>query len=57
MGIKPILELMKAVDDTIPQPARPIEKPFLMPIEDVFSISGRGTVVTGRSRDRCCKNW
>ena len=48
MGIKPILELMKAVDDTIPQPARPVEKPFLMPIEDVFSISGRGTVVTGR---------
>jgi elongation factor Tu len=48
MGIKPILELMKAVDETIPQPARPIEKPFLMPIEDVFSISGRGTVVTGR---------
>ena len=48
MGIKPILELMKAVDETIPQPARPVEKPFLMPIEDVFSISGRGTVVTGR---------
>ena len=48
MGVKPILELMKAVDETIPQPARPVEKPFLMPIEDVFSISGRGTVVTGR---------
>ena len=48
MGVKPILELMKAVDETIPQPARPVDKPFLMPIEDVFSISGRGTVVTGR---------
>jgi elongation factor Tu len=39
---------MKAVDDYIPQPDRPKDKPFLMPIEDVFSISGRGTVVTGR---------
>jgi len=39
---------MKAVDETIPQPERPKDKPFLMPIEDVFSISGRGTVVTGR---------
>jgi elongation factor Tu len=45
---KPILELMKAVDSYIPQPKREIDKPFLMPIEDVFSISGRGTVVTGR---------
>jgi elongation factor Tu len=43
-----ILELMKAVDEYIPQPERPIDQPFLMPIEDVFSISGRGTVVTGR---------
>ena len=43
-----IEELMKAVDDYIPQPVRQTEKPFLMPIEDVFSISGRGTVVTGR---------
>jgi elongation factor Tu len=43
-----ILALMKAVDDYIPQPDRPIDKPFIMPIEDVFSISGRGTVVTGR---------
>ena len=42
------MELMKAVDDTIPQPNRPKDKPFLMPVEDVFSISGRGTVVTGR---------
>jgi elongation factor Tu len=39
---------MKAVDSWIPQPERPLDKPFLMPIEDVFSISGRGTVVTGR---------
>jgi elongation factor Tu len=45
---KPILELMKAVDTYIPQPKRETDKPFLMPIEDVFSISGRGTVVTGR---------
>jgi elongation factor Tu len=48
MGRESILELMKAVDAYIPQPDRPIEQPFLMPIEDVFSISGRGTVVTGR---------
>jgi elongation factor Tu len=45
---KPIDELMDALDTSIPQPERPIDKPFLMPIEDVFSISGRGTVVTGR---------
>ncbi|MCD0450344.1 elongation factor Tu [Actinocorallia sp. API 0066] len=43
-----ILELMKAVDENIPQPERDTDKPFLMPIEDVFSITGRGTVVTGR---------
>jgi elongation factor Tu len=48
IGKNSILELMKAVDDYIPQPSRPVDKPFLMPIEDVFSISGRGTVVTGR---------
>ncbi|MEM7072298.1 MAG: elongation factor Tu, partial [Pseudomonadota bacterium] len=48
IGREKIVELMEAVDGTIPQPPRPIEKPFLMPIEDVFSISGRGTVVTGR---------
>jgi len=47
-GEKAILELMNAVDSYIPQPTRETEKPFLMPIEDVFSISGRGTVVTGR---------
>ncbi len=45
---KPILELMKAVDEYIPTPKRDVDKPFLMAIEDVFSISGRGTVVTGR---------
>jgi elongation factor Tu len=45
---KPILELMKAVDEYIPTPKRDIDKPFLMAIEDVFSITGRGTVVTGR---------
>jgi elongation factor Tu len=45
---KPIHELMAAVDDFVPEPVRPLDKPFLMPIEDVFSISGRGTVVTGR---------
>ena len=45
---KCILELMEAIDKYIPTPERPIDKPFLMPIEDVFSISGRGTVVTGR---------
>jgi elongation factor Tu len=48
IGKKAILDLMAAVDSYIPQPERPIDKPFLMPIEDVFSISGRGTVVTGR---------
>ena len=45
---KPILELMAAVDDFVPEPVRDVDKTFLMPIEDVFSISGRGTVVTGR---------
>ena len=48
IGQDAILELMEAVDAYIPQPERPIDQPFLMPIEDVFSISGRGTVVTGR---------
>ena len=47
-GRDSVVELMKAVDDYIPQPDRPKDRPFLMPIEDVFSISGRGTVVTGR---------
>jgi elongation factor Tu len=48
LGEKSILALMEAVDSYIPQPARPLDQPFLMPVEDVFSISGRGTVVTGR---------
>ena len=48
IGKDSIMELMAAVDDYIPQPERPKDQPFLMPIEDVFSISGRGTVVTGR---------
>ncbi len=48
IGREAILELMRNVDSYIPQPERPIDLPFLMPIEDVFSISGRGTVVTGR---------
>jgi elongation factor Tu len=48
IGHDAILKLMEAVDDWIPTPERPLDKPFLMPIEDVFSISGRGTVVTGR---------
>ena len=45
---KCVFELMDAIDAYIPDPVRDIDKPFLMPIEDVFSISGRGTVVTGR---------
>jgi len=48
IGKNSILELMKAIDENIPQPDRPKDKAFLMPVEDVFSISGRGTVVTGR---------
>jgi elongation factor Tu len=48
MGEKSVLALMDAVDSYIPQPVRALDRPFLMPIEDVFSISGRGTVVTGR---------
>jgi elongation factor Tu len=48
IGQESILKLMDAVDEWIPTPDRPLDKPFLMPIEDVFSISGRGTVVTGR---------
>jgi elongation factor Tu len=48
IGEQAILALMAAVDEYIPQPARALDRPFLMPVEDVFSISGRGTVVTGR---------
>jgi len=44
----PVMELLEALDSSVPEPVRDIEKPFLMPVEDVFSISGRGTVVTGR---------
>jgi len=47
-ALQPILDLIKALDDNIPEPKRDIDKPFLMPVEDVFSISGRGTVGTGR---------
>src|ERR671918_2377598 len=48
LGKDAVLELMRAVDEYIPQPERPKDQPFLMPVEDVFSISGRGTVCTGR---------
>ena len=48
IGKNSIIELMKTVDEFIPQPTRDVDKPFLMPVEDVFSISGRGTVATGR---------
>src|SRR3989338_4765519 len=48
LGAGSIMKLMEAVDSYIPTPERPLDKPFLMPVEDVFSISGRGTVVTGR---------
>jgi elongation factor Tu len=48
LGHDAVLKLMAAVDENIPQPDRPVDQPFLMPVEDVFSISGRGTVVTGR---------
>src|SRR5271169_1647824 len=48
LGAQAIVKLMEAVDSYIPQPARDVDKPFLMPVEDVFSISGRGTVATGR---------
>ena len=47
-AVKPILDLVKALDEYVPEPQRLIDKPFLMPIEDIFSIEGRGTVVTGR---------
>src|SRR5919109_807244 len=50
-----ILELMEAVDSYIPEPTRDLDKPFLMPIEDVFTITGRGTVVTGRVEQGQCE--
>ena len=46
--VKPIFDLLEAVDSYIPTPVRDIDKPFLMPVEDIFTISGRGTVATGR---------
>ena len=48
IGVPSIIKLVEALDSYIPEPERDIDKPFLMPVEDVFSISGRGTVVTGR---------
>ena len=48
LGAERIMELMQCIDDTIPEPVRDLDKPFLLPVEDVFSIAGRGTVVTGR---------
>jgi elongation factor Tu len=48
-GVESVIKLMEALDSYIPLPEREIDKPFMMPIEDVFSISGRGTVVTGGS--------
>src|SRR4029450_6140829 len=48
MGGAAVVKLMEALDSFVPEPKREIEKPFLMPVEDVFTISGRGTVVTGR---------
>jgi elongation factor Tu len=52
---KGILKLMEAVDSYVPLPVRPLDKPFLMPVEDIFSIAGRGTVVTGRIEQGVCK--
>jgi len=57
IGRDAIVELMNKVDEYIPTPARDIDKPFLMPVEDVFSISGRGTVVTGRVERGIVKSW
>ena len=53
----PVLKLMAAVDEFVPEPERDVDQPFLMPIEDVFSISGRGTVVTGPCGARCDQRW
>ena len=53
LGTEAIMKLMEQVDAYVPQPQRPKDQPFLMPIEDVFSISGRGTVVTGRVEQGC----
>jgi len=48
MGVNAIMKLLEAVDNHIPTPERQLDKPFLLPVEDVYSIAGRGTVVTGR---------
>jgi elongation factor Tu len=55
-----IKELMRVVDEYIPEPVRDMDKPFMMPVEDVFSIKGRGTVVTGRvtgARSKSASRW
>ena len=57
IGENAVIELMAAVDAYIPQPERAMDRPFLMPVEDVFSISGRGTVVTGSRRARDHQGW
>jgi len=56
MGRDSIIKLLEAVDEYIPTPARELDKPFLLPVEDVFSIAGRGTVVTGRVERGVIKN-
>ena len=56
MGRDSIIKLLEAVDEYIPTPTRDLDKPFLLPVEDVFSISGRGTVVTGRVERGVIKN-
>ena len=56
MGIGSVRRLLTALDEYIPQPERAVDQPFLMPIEDVFSISGRGTVVTGRVERGDCED-
>src|SRR4029077_15267493 len=58
-GVEGVIKLMEALDSYVPMPTREVDKPFLMPIEDVFSISGRGTVVTGRverGKGKCAEN-
>ena len=52
-----ILELMEAVDASVPEPVRELDKPFLMPVEDVFTITGRGTVVTGKVEQGIVQHW
>ena len=57
LGTESILKLAQALDEYFPEPQRAIDGDFLMPVEDVFSISGRGTVVTGRIGARHCESW